>query len=134
MIVEQQRGECRGIDTELQLIGNLSRELRIERMNTLYHQYLTIVQAQFLTTPLALAGLEVIAWQLNLLATEERSKLLVEQGYVQRMDALKVVIARLVARCLLTIQEIIVERDRHRLDAIGDELHRQALAGGGLTR
>ena len=78
-------------------------------MDALYNEYLITFQFQLLATPLALAFLEVVAGQFHLLATEQSVHLLVEQGYVQRMQVLEVVVAVLVQRCLLTIQEVVVQ-------------------------
>ena len=57
---------------------------------------------------------EVVARQFHLLAYEQPVHLIVEQREVERLDVLKVVVARLVERREFAVHEIVVERDRHR--------------------
>ena len=67
------------------------------------------VHPQFLAALHTLARREVIAWQLHLLAIEQCVELLVHKRQVKCPDALEVVVAGLVARCQLPVNEIVVE-------------------------
>ena len=46
---------------------------------------------------------------------------------------LEVVIALLVERCLVAIQEVVIEGDSNGFDAVDSQLYTESLAGGGLT-
>lgn len=96
MVVEQDGGQRRGIDLVFLCFRNLSRQLRVQCMDTLHHQHLVTLQLQFLATHLTLPRLEIIAGQFHLLPTEQCVHLLVEQRDVQRMQMLIVVIPFLV--------------------------------------
>ena len=102
-------------------------------MDTFHHQHLVAFEPQFLTAHLTLAFLEIIARQLHLISTEQRLQLFVQQGEVQGVQVFKIIVTILVLRCLFTIQEIVVERDADRIDAIDGQLHRQSFTSGRLT-
>ena len=134
MIIQQNRGEGRSINAEDLFIRNIRSKFWIQGMNTLYHQYFVTLQLQFFSTPLALAFLKVIARQLYLLASEQCRKLLVKQRQIQGMQVLKIVIALIIFWRLLAVEEIIIQRDTHRMDTIHSQLHTKTLTGGGFTR
>ena len=102
-------------------------------MDTFHHQHLAFVQTQLPATLHTLTCGEVIAWQFNLLTTEQRVHLLSQQWQVQGVQVLEVVITCGITGSKLTVQEIVVERDGNRFDAIHSQLHREALTRGGLT-
>ena len=91
------------------------------------------MKAEFLTALLARACWEVVAWQLDLVTAEECCQLLVQQGKVQGMQVLEVVVSLIVERRFVTIQEVVVKRDTHRHDAIDGELHAKTFACRSLT-
>ena len=103
-------------------------------MNTLYHQYFVTLQLQFFSTPLAATLLEVITRQFHLFAPEQSRQLLVKQRQVQSMQMLKIIVALIIFRRLLAVEEIIIQRDTHRMDTIHSQLHTKTLTGGGFTR
>ena len=67
------------------------------------------MKSEPLATFLARACREIIAWQFDLITTEECCQLFVQQGQVQGVQVLKVVVALLVAWGLITIEEIVIE-------------------------
>ena len=109
MLVEQQGGQCRGVNAVRLFTWNLRHQFGVQGVNAFHHQYLVVVQPQFTSAHLALARLEVIAWQLHLLTPEEGVHLLVEQRQVQGMQVFEVIFAFLVARRLFPVQEVVVE-------------------------
>ena len=84
-------------------------------------------------TPLALALLEVVTGQFHLLTTEQSVQLLVEQGNIQGVEVLKVVVATLVEGGLVAVLEIVVQRDAYGLQPVDGQLDADALAGSRLT-
>ena len=103
-------------------------------MDAFHYEHLVVVECKFLATLHAFASREVIARQLYLFTLEQRIQLLVEEREVQGVQMFEVVVTFLVERCLLTVEEVVVEGDADGLDAIGDELDAESFAGGGLTR
>lgn len=97
-------------------------------MDAFHYEHVVGQQFQPASALLAASRLEVIARQLNLLARKERVELLVEQRDVERVEALVVVVALVVLRRKLTVDEIIVQRNLHRLDAAREQLYGQTLA------
>ena len=133
MGVQQDGGQCRGIDTEYLIIGNILGQFRIQGMDTLYHQYLITLHLQTLPTAYTLTSREVIAGQFHLLASEQGIHLFIKQRNVQGMEMLEIIVSLFVTRGLVTVQEVIVERDADRLDAVDGQLHAEAFAGRGLA-
>ena len=77
---------------------------------------------------------EIVARQFHLLTYEQAVHLIVEQRQVERLNVLKVVVARLVERRERAIHEIVVERNRYRFLATRHQLHTQALGEGRFAR
>ena len=102
-------------------------------MDALDDEYLVVVQTQSATAHLAPACLEVVARQLHLLAVEQGVHLFVQQVEVQGVQVLKVVVAIGLARRLVAVHEVVVERYGDRLDAVGSKLHGESLAGRRLA-
>ena len=103
-------------------------------MYTLYYQHVVGVHLQLFAALLAGARLEVVVRQLNLFAAEECVELFVDELKVECVDAFIVVFAVLVLRCAVAVYKVVIERNLQGLDAVGKQLYRQALAGGGLAR
>ena len=133
VVVHQQRRQRRGIDAEDGPLRHLCRQLGVQGVDALYHQHLVVVQAQTAAAHRRPARGEVVARQLNLLAAQQRVQLLVEQRQVQRVQVLEVVVAAGVARCLVAVHEIVVERDADGLHTAHQQLHAQPLARSGLA-
>ena len=112
----------------------MRRKLRIQGVDSLYHQNIVRLQLQLLSTLHTLARREIVFRQFHLLATEERIKLLVEQIEVQGIDALKIKITIFILRCLIPIHEVIIERNLQRLQSVYGKLDAQTLAGSSLAR
>ena len=80
VVVEQDGGQCRGVDAELHLFGNLGRQQGVQRMDAFHHEHLFLSEVEFLAPVfLALARLEVVFRKLHLAAFEQLLELLVEQ-------------------------------------------------------
>ena len=102
-------------------------------MDAFDHQYLIALQLQLLAAGLTLACLEIVAWQLHFLATQQGIHLVVEQRDIEGVQVLEVIVAIGITRCEVTVEEIVVEGDADRIDAIDGQLYGESLAGGGLA-
>ena len=71
MIIEQNSSQSRSINAENLIVRNLRCQFWIQCVNTLNHQHFVTLQLQLLSTPLALAFLEIIARQFYLFAPEQ---------------------------------------------------------------
>lgn len=78
-------------------------------MDTFHDQYIVGIHLQALAAGLTLSRLEVILRQLDLLTAEEGVELLVDLLQIEGIDRLIVIVAIGTTRCLLTVDEIIVE-------------------------
>ena len=96
----------------------MSRQLRIQGMDSLYHQHIVRLHLQFLSTLHTLARREIIFRQLHLLATEEGVKLLVQQIEIQGIDALKIIFAVVILRRPVSVHKVIVQRNLQRLQSV----------------
>ena len=123
MIIEQNGSQCRGINTEYLIVRNLRGKLRIQGVNTLNHQHLVALKLQLLATTFAASLLEVITRQLYLFTSKQGCELLIKQRQIQGVQMLEIVVTLLIARRLVTIQEIIIERDINWLDTINGQLY-----------
>ena len=123
MVIQQNGGQCRSIDTVFLLFRNLSRQFWVQGVNTLHHQYFVALQTQSLATTFTHSRMEVIARQFHLLATQQCVHLLVQQGNVECMQMFEVIVATGITRCLVARHEIIVQRDTDRFDAIHSQLY-----------
>ena len=112
---------------------HLLHEFGAQGVDALNHEHLVVVESQPASAFLAASCLEVVARKLHFLAVEEGVDLAVQQFQVQGVQMLVVVVSILVARCFLAVYEIVVERDGHRLNAVGEQLYAYALAGGCLA-
>ena len=92
-------------------------------MDAFHHENLVILQSQLFPALLALAGLEVISRQFHFLPSQQCVHLLVEQWDIQRLHMLEVIVAALVHRSLFAVNEVIIKRYAHRLDAVGEQLY-----------
>ena len=132
MIIQQNGGQRRRIHTINLLLRNMSRQLRIQGMDSLNHQHIVRLHLQLLSTLHTLARREIIFRQLHLLATEESVKLLVQQIEIQGIDALKIIFAVVILRRPVSIHKVIVQRNL--LQSVHGKLDAQSLAGCGLAR
>ena len=89
---------------------------------------------QSFATLFAHARLEIIFGQFHLFAAKQRVELLVEQRQIERIKTLVIIISLCIFRRIGAVDEIIVQANLQRFDTIGQELNRQALASGGLSR
>ena len=133
MVVQEDGGEGGSIDLELLFVGNLCCQQGIEAVDALHDEHVVLVQMQLLPALLAHSCLEVILRQFHLLAPEEGIELLVDERDVQCMDALVVEFSVLVLRCVLTMYEVVVQRNLHGLHTAGKELYGEPLAEGRLA-
>ena len=83
--------------------------------------------------PRAAARDEVVARDVDAFAAHQAAEVVVEQVEVDGFERLVVVIAVGVARGLFAVDEIVVERDQHRLQPQYAELDAQPFGRGGLA-
>ena len=106
----------------------MSRELRVQGMYAFHHKHFVLAQTEFLAALFALARLEVVLGQFHLFAVEKGIELGVEQRDVEGVKALEVIVALVVERSLVAVEEVVVERDGHRAYAVGEQLYGQPFA------
>ena len=83
--------------------------------------------------PLAFAGDEVVARHGKALAGEKALQVVVEESEVDGFERFVVVLAVGVARGLVSVDEIVVERDEHGIQPQDAQLDAQTLGRGGLA-
>ena len=133
MGVEQDGGQRRSIDAEYLVVGNLAGQFGVKSMDAFKYKYFVAPELQFLAALLALARLEIVARQLNFLATHERVHLLIEQRQVEGVKVFEVVVAILVLGGLLAVEEVVVEGNADRVNAVDSQLYGESLARRCLT-
>ena len=109
-------------------------ELGVEGMDALDDQHGMCIDTQLVAGEHTLTGGEVELGELYLLALEQGIELGIEEGEVKGVERLKVVLAMFIERCEFAVDEVVVEREGHRMEAICHELYGEALAEGGLAR
>ena len=60
--------------------------------------------------------------------------MVIEKRQINGIDRLEVIIALLIKRRFVTIVEIVIDRDRHRIDTIHAKLDTEPLCKGRFTR
>lgn len=91
------------------------------------------LEAEALAVVLAAAGLEVVGGELDFLSGEDVGEVGVELRQVEGVEAFVVVVAVGVARGVLAVDEVVVERYHLRFEQVGHELYGEALCGGCLA-
>ena len=104
------------------------------RLDALEDEDGVVTDLEHVATEDASAGGEVERGQLDLVAAEEALEVAVEVGEVDGVEGLKVVGAVVVAGGVLAVDVVVVEGDAQRVEQVGDELHLEAFAEGGLAR
>ena len=132
-VIHRYGGEAGDVDAELLAIGNAWREARIEAVDTLDDQDRPLAESERLLVPLPFSGDEVVARNLDLLARNEATEVVVEEREVDRFEGFVVILALFVPRGLLALHEVVVEGDEYGVEAQHAELHGQPLRGGGLS-
>ncbi len=132
-------------------IGTLHLEQRLDvqrkalvRIDPLHHRTIEAVQAvdkddvigadlHRRLIELALAGLEIIVGDPHLLARDQGLEMLVDQGQIERLRRLIVIVAELVHRVLFEVVKVVVHRERDQPEA---HVHQQVAefdGGGGFA-
>ena len=87
-------------------------------MQAVYQQDLVLRQAQLVDVRAArMPGLEIVVRRHDRPAVQQLAKMLVDELKIQRRRSLVIVVAELVLRVLVQIEEIIVDVDRLEPDA-----------------
>ena len=107
---------------------------RVEAVDPLQHEGVAGPELQLvaLLRP-APPGHEVVARRPHHLAGQEPAHLILEPGQVERLQRLEVPLPLGVARGLLAVHVVVVEREGHRVHPVDLELHREPLDEGGLA-
>ena len=131
--VEQNGGECRSIDAILELLGNMSGQLRVECVDSFHDEYFVLLELQSLAVAfLTDTSLEIVFGQCHFFTIEKLLQLLVEQIDVECIKAFVVIFSVCIAWGPFAVYEIVVERHHHRLDATSHQLDGQTFAEGGF--
>ena len=123
MAIEQYRSESRSVYTEYLFVRYLRSQFRVQGMYSLNHKNIILTHLKFLAALLALTRLEVILRQLHFFSGKEVIQLLVKQRYVQSIKALIVIFSLIILRRFLSVNEIIIKRNRYRLYTICKQLY-----------
>ena len=83
MSIEKDGGKRRSIYAENILRRQSSGKFRIESVYSLDDKDIVWLHLQYLSALLALAGLEVIAWQFHLFSSEKSLQLLIEKVEIE---------------------------------------------------
>ena len=133
MVVELYGGQRRHIYLIFVQVVDGFGEPGVKGVDAFDDHYVMGQQLEVLAAGHTLSGDEVVARQLHLLALEQLLQLLGQEGQVEGLDSLVVIVALLISRCLCTRHEIIIQRNGHRLISAGHQLHTESLAECGLT-
>ena len=109
------------------------RQLRIQGMNTFQYQNRVIFNFQFITFKFFLAESKIKAGKFYFFTTQQGLQLLVEQLEVERVKRFIIIVSVFIQRSILTVYEIIIERDRKRFQPICHQLDWKPLAESGLS-
>ena len=109
VVVEKDGGQRRGVHAEDLVLLHFRRQLGVQGVDTFHDEHFVVLQPELASAHSTLSCGEVIGRQLYLVASEQCVQLLVEQRQVQGVQVFVVEVAILVARCELTVHEIVVE-------------------------
>ena len=132
-VVHRHRCEARDVDAELLLFGNRGGQPRVEPVDPLDDEDRPLVERQRGVVPRAASGDEVVARDIDAFALHQAAQVVVEQFEVDGFERLVVVVAVLVLRGLLAIDEVVVERDQHGAQSEHAQVDAQPFGRGGLA-
>ena len=132
VVVKLDGGQGGDVDTELLVLRNRFRHQRIQAVDALKQQHHVVVEPETLAAHHALAHREIVGGQLHLLPVQQLLDMLIVKVEVERIDGLIVIFPVLVDGGLLTVHEVVVERNQAGFHSAGHQLHAQALAERGL--
>ena len=101
-------------------------------MNAFHDEDAARLQAYAVATLDALACWEVVAWQFHFLTCQKLLEMLLEEGHVDGIDMLVVVIARFIAWREFTVNIVIIEREALSGKSVLFKPHAEFLAESGL--
>ena len=132
-VVHRHRREARDVDAELLRVGDRGREARVQPVDALDDEDRAFVERQRRVVPRAAPRDEVVARDVDALAPDQARQMVVEKLQVDGFERLVVVVAVGVARGLLAVDEVVVERDQHGVQSQHAQLDAQPFGRGGLA-
>ena len=96
-------------------------------MNPFDDQNMALAHLQRFARIFAAACLKIVTRRLNRSTRQQLDQLFIEQRQVQCVNRLEIVVACGVARRLVAIEEIVVQRNRHRINTMYPQLNPQSL-------
>ena len=121
-------GERGDIDFELQFVGNLCGELGVEGVDAFHHQDAVGAELDALAVVEGVAFEEVESGYLHPFSIEHSLQVVVEQGDVEGVDGLEIVLAVGQFRGAVAADEVVVKRQLLHVEAQDGELHAEAAA------
>ena len=139
MVVDVQRGKAADINLILAFPRQRVCELVVEAVDALNHQDVPLPQGEEIPIVLPDALFEIVVGNLHRLAVQQPHHVRVELLHVHGAQALEIVVAVLVPRGPVTVDEVVVRGDGVGPQTAGAELGGQPvgegrLAGGGGSR
>ena len=72
-------------------------------------------------------------WQCNFLTVDSLLQITVKIRKIQCIKRFKIIFTFFIFRCMLSVQKIIVQRNTHRMNKVGDQLNLQTFTKGGFS-
>ena len=133
-VVDGYLGEGGDIYFELELVGYLCGELGVEGVDAFHHKDAVGTELDAFAVVEGVTFEEIEGGNLDPLAVEHALQVVVEQGDVEGVDGLEVVVAVGQSGCAGTADEVVVERQLFDIKSHDGELHAESAARGGLAR
>ena len=125
MLVNVKTRQSTRIDLELILVRQFSGRDRIQAVDAFNDQNVVFIHAQLLSFVNAFALLEIEGRKINLLSCKKRRHILVKQFGIHRFNAVKIIIAVNIDRCLLPVDKPVVHADDMRPQPERTQLNRE---------
>ena len=134
VVVQRDGGQGRHVNLVLVFGRDMRCQFGVQGMDAFQDEDGVLVDAEFVSLELFLAGGEVEAGQFHFFAAQQGLQLFVEQLEVEGVERFIVVVAFLVERGLFAVYEVVVQRNGVGVQAVGHQLYAEAFAEGGFSR
>ena len=102
-------------------------------MNSLDNNWLIVLNGEKgVILPLSHPRDKIIPWDLDFLTGKETNHILIKEFCIQCINGFVIILPLFIQRGILTVEEIIIQRDHYRAKSIDTQLYPQSLSEGGL--
>ena len=115
MLVDVELGQRTDVDFELALHRERAGQPVVESVDSLDDQYVLFSELHVAVLVFPLAGLKIEDRQIDALARKQFIHVVVKQLHIQRFQTFQIEFPVLIARALIPVRIIIIERERMRL-------------------